>query len=69
MSGQKTKKEILEEFVSQWDKVKKDTVLTIVEIGEYYKDVSATIDRDDYFELMVLNSWKFREVKDFRSSF
>ena len=27
------------------------------EFVEYYKDVSASIDEDDYFELMMRNAW------------
>eukprot|EP00831_Metopus_contortus_P080860 TRINITY_DN836_c0_g1_i1.p1 TRINITY_DN836_c0_g1~~TRINITY_DN836_c0_g1_i1.p1 ORF type:complete len:164 (+),score=52.25 TRINITY_DN836_c0_g1_i1:27-518(+) len=63
ISGQKTKKEILEEFLGQWDTIKKDGIVTIEEFEDYYKDVSASIDRDDYFELMIRNAWKLPEPK------
>ena len=52
-----TKKEILLEFMSQWDTVKKDGIVTPEEFEEYYSDVSSSIDRDDYFELMIRNAW------------
>merc|ERR1712100_841349 len=42
----------------QWDD---DTApngkITLAEFLEYYKDISASIDRDDYFELMMRNAW------------
>jgi len=55
--GKKSKQAILEEFLSQWDTVKKDGIVTPDEWIEYYKDVSASIDDDDYFELMIRNAW------------
>jgi len=56
-SGEKSKQAILEEFMSQWDTIKKDGIVTPEEFIEYYKDVSASIDDDDYFELMIRNAW------------
>lgn len=57
------KKDILEEFMAQWDTIKKDKVVTIAELEDYYKDISATIDRDDYFEMVLRNAWKLPEPK------
>lgn len=31
--------------------------MTVEEFEEYYSDVSASIDEDDYFELMMRNAW------------
>jgi hypothetical protein len=56
-SGQMSKQAILEEFMKQWDTVKKDGIVTTDEWEEYYKDISASIDDDDYFELMIRNAW------------
>lgn len=56
-TGEMNKKEILLEFLSQWDTVKKDGIVTLEEFCEYYADVSSSIDRDDYFELMIRNAW------------
>lgn len=52
-----SKKAILEEFMKQWDTIKKDGIVSYDEWEEYYKDVSASIDDDDYFELMIRNAW------------
>jgi hypothetical protein len=43
--------------MSQWDTIKKDGIVTPEEWEDYYKDVSASIDDDDYFELMIRNAW------------
>jgi calcyphosin len=57
-SGQMTKKEILEEFMAQWTpQHKRDGRVTLDEFEDYYKNISASIDDDDYFELMVRNAW------------
>ena len=53
-----SKKEILLDFMSQWDVHDKDNKVTYEEFEDYYKDVSASIDGDDYFELMMRNAWK-----------
>jgi hypothetical protein len=36
----------------------RDRRVTPDEFIEYYNNVSASIDRDDYFELMMINAWK-----------
>lgn len=56
-SGRKTKEEILREFMQVWETHKKDGIVTIEEFEDYYKDISASIDGDDYFELMIRNAW------------
>ena len=35
-----------------------DHVITWEEFEEYYCNVSASIDDDSYFELMISNAWK-----------
>jgi hypothetical protein len=40
-----------------WEKHKADGIVTIEEFEDYYKDISSSIDRDDYFELMIRNAW------------
>jgi hypothetical protein len=36
----------------------RDRSVTLDEFMEYYNNVSASIDNDQYFELMMINSWK-----------
>ncbi len=56
-SGEKSKKEIIEDFMKQWDTVTKDGKVTREEFYVYFQDISASIDDDDYFELMIRNAW------------
>jgi Ca2+-binding EF-hand superfamily protein len=56
IGGRKTSDEVLLEFMGVWEKHKKDGIVTIEEFEDYYKDISASIDRDDYFELMIRNA-------------
>jgi len=56
-SGEMSKNDILNEFLAQWDTVQRDGKVTEEEFCDYYKDVSASIDEDDYFELMIRNAW------------
>ena len=56
LEGRMTPEECLADFAQQWDDENApDGKITPKEFLEYYKDVSASIDRDDYFELMMRN--------------
>jgi len=46
--------------MSVWETHKKDGIVTIEEFEDYYKDMSASIDNDDYFELMIRNAWHIK---------
>ena len=37
-----------------------DSRITLEEFTEYYKNISASIDNDDYFALMMNNSWNLK---------
>ena len=57
-SGAKTKEELLNEWLGQWDTIKADGKVTLAEFEEFYKDVSASIDDDEYFEFVIVSAWK-----------
>jgi len=56
-TGEMSRNDILTEFMAQWDRNVRDNKVTMDEWLDYYKDVSASIDEDDYFELMIRNAW------------
>jgi len=64
-AGKKTEDEILGEFLETFethhnisDLSQRDRRVTKEEFEEYYNNVSASIDDDRYFELMMTNAWK-----------
>ena len=58
-SGKKTKTEVFREFLDTFivDTDKSDGTIHPEEFTRYYQNVSASIDDDDYFELMMRNAW------------
>ena len=67
-TGRKTEQEIIQEFLetfeahrelSKGDKASKkgDGIVTLNEFMDYYSSVSASIDNDEYFQLMMTNAW------------
>ena len=64
-SGKKTEDEILGEFLETFEAHhamngagSRNRSVTPEEFIEYYNNVSASIDNDQYFELMMINAWK-----------
>jgi len=58
INGKKTPDEVLREFLDTFDVGGDiDGRVTVTEFTNYYENVSASIDRDDYFELMMRNTW------------
>ena len=49
--------QVLREFLDTFDAGEKDGIVTFDEFCKYYSNVSSSIDDDDYFELMIRNSW------------
>lgn len=64
-SGKRTEDEILGEFLETFEQHhssmkgnQRDQTVTHEEFIEYYNNISASIDNDQYFELMMTNAWK-----------
>jgi Ca2+-binding EF-hand superfamily protein len=57
LSGKMSEEQALGAFLRQFDTIKQDGCVSREEFIEYYKNVSASIDSDDYFELMIRNAW------------
>ena len=60
-SGEMTKEQVLEEFLSTFEGEgggKGDGEVTWDEFFDYYSGVSASIDTDAYFNLMMVTAWK-----------
>lgn len=58
LSGEKTVEEAAEDFLDQWDTIKDDNIVSREEFLNYYRGISASIDSDDYFELMMKRAWQ-----------
>ena len=53
VSGSMTPKEVFMQFMSLWDTQIPDGIITFDEFCDYYRDVSASIDTDEYFAVMI----------------
>jgi Ca2+-binding EF-hand superfamily protein len=65
IQGKKTEDQILQEFLETFETQHAmrnngtpDYVVTKEEFIEYYNNISASIDDDQYFKLMIENAWK-----------
>lgn len=59
LSGEKTEDQILNDFLVTFDTPNEaDQKVTEDEFMNYYAGVSASIDNDAYFDLMMRNAWK-----------
>lgn len=74
ISGKITSEEALTNFLETFDahrslcrgdpnSVKFDRKVTFNEFQDYYSNVSASIDDDAYFELMIKNAWNLDNKK------
>jgi len=66
-AGRKTEDDVLEEFLETFElhhamEGEIDHKVTKNEFIEYYNNVSASIDNDNYFELMMNNTWRLTEA-------
>jgi Ca2+-binding EF-hand superfamily protein len=57
ISGKISAEDAIKVFASQWETNQPDGIITRDEFETYYKNLSASIDSDDYFELMMRNAW------------
>ena len=67
LEGKKSEEQVLVEFLETFemhlnlrDNKSSDGKVSLPEFEEYYKNISASIDNDDYFTLMMNNSWNLR---------
>lgn len=57
-SGRITVDAVFDDFLEKWERGGTvDGKVTREEFRNYYNDISASIDSDEYFELMMRNSW------------
>ena len=57
ISGKKTPEQVMREFIEGWGDKDGDANIDQAEFVEHYEDLSANIDDDDYWELMIRNAW------------
>lgn len=59
LAGKMTPVDAIKNFMLQWQahSKQKDDIITLEEFIDYYDWISMSIDRDDYFELMMRNAW------------
>jgi len=57
LAGRLPSNAALENFLGQFDTLVSDGAVSRKEFTEYYRSISASIDNDDYFELMIRNAW------------
>lgn len=58
ISGKLSPMEAYRQFMSLWDTQVADGIVTFDEFCDYFRDVSASIDSDEYFRVMMINAWK-----------
>jgi Ca2+-binding EF-hand superfamily protein len=67
IQGKKTEDQILMEFLETFEmhhnikhQQDRDSRITMDEFVEYYANISVSIDNDEYFQLMMNNSWNLK---------
>ena len=53
---------MLKEFLEAFDGIDRDGKITREEFEDYYANVSAVVDDDSYFQLMIWNAWQLDKV-------
>ncbi len=69
LAGRKSEEQVLMDFLETFETHHSirnndapDHIVTKEEFEEYYNNVSASIDDDKYFEVMINNAWKMNEA-------
>ncbi len=69
IQGKKTEDEVMMDFLETFEAHHNivesnapDHIVTVEEFEEYYNNISSSIDNDQYFELMMNNTWKLNEA-------
>lgn len=57
-SGEMSEAQILNEFLSSFGDVDKNGKVSRSEWNDYYAAVSASVDNDEHFILIMKNAWK-----------
>jgi hypothetical protein len=72
--GRKTEQEVLNEFLDTFQlhyslldrgSGARDGTIELKEFMEYYRNVGASIDNDEHFELMLSNAWNLGGSKSY----
>jgi Ca2+-binding EF-hand superfamily protein len=58
LQGRRDPKDLYMDFMKQWDTQVADGIVTFEEFLDYFSDVSASIDSDEYFAAMMKSAWK-----------
>lgn len=58
VNGSKSPEDAYKEFMTLWDTQVADGIVTFDEFCDYMRDVSCSIDTDEYFEAMMRSAWK-----------
>jgi hypothetical protein len=56
LDGSYSPERAMQEFMAGWDR-DGDSKVSWLEFLDYYRDLSAGVEADDYFELMIRNCW------------
>ncbi len=67
IQGKRTEQQVLNDFIETFEihhairtRDGRDSRISLEEFLEYYDNVSISIDTDDYFTLMINNSWNIK---------